>query len=1336
MRIPSNRPFHRPGKALAELRNRRRSLRFEQLELRALLDAASPIYGPFLNDNPTSLLTVTTNGQTSPAAIASTADARSPLHLLDAAGKPLDIPFNANTLIVGTATWCPHCHDFINWLRQPDVQSRLTGLDVVFTFGNESAQDKGSIYDPTWLQNEPGQVAFIDTSSTAKPTAFPEVYDPHAGNFTQASNAYDWINNWLASRGQSPISDAPLPEVSLLASANDQANQPTSTTIVHFQWSASSAKTESEQGASAPTAWETSTATPAVTAAVTVRYSPLADSIYGMADDGTALSAVHAVTSLPALTTIGSIADQFLSNHATDLGLTHPLQELVPLQVTSDQLGTTTIRYQQIYQGVPVYGSEVLLHLDENLQPCTANGRLLSEAAVDSAATFPQDQAIQLAKTLFLQQYGISNNDSVEVGYTDLYVLNAGLLNNTDDLDSHLAWEVQVAQPSAGTSEYYFFDAHSAQYLGQLSGTNSLSRTVVDCTYILAGGGYCGYQHVYDPTLNYYFGRREGHQPVGPNPFFSTTDVDNVYDMLGFVQNDVLLPKFGRDGGNARGGLINNDFYQFGDFTKASATVYAEISSPDLASSGAGFYYTFGSLFFCSGNAVPDVFGHEYGHSIPFFSHVNASGRNVGMLYQGESGALNESWADCFGEYFEYLYTGSYDWIMFENASFGFDRSLEDPTSVLQTRYGFSTPFPDHYYTSNYYSGTIDTGGTHINSTIPSKAFYLASEGGLFNGYQITGIGIDKAIQVWYRAVTQYYTETETFNGAYAGLVHAAIDLYGTNSNEVVQVKAALKAVELDLYHPAPGVTAPSSQVVARHIFYNNSSFDGNDPAANAADAGAMATDKQALLPGQTASFANYTNYSKGINGVMIDVAHLVDHTSTLSAADFEFHVGNSGDPSTWSLAPVAQSISFDGKEGRVKITWADNAIQNEWLQIRMKANANTGLVADDVFYFGNAIGETGNNPLDAVVDTLDEQAVHDHYGSPVAADNHYDINRDGAVDAADEAIVAVNHTGADPLAVNLVFRHTRTWDGGGADSNWTTAANWADDAAPLPADNLVFPAETAQQDSINDYPTGTVFGLIVVSGGSYQIQNNAILATSVEVQGNAVLTATLIVCDTLTIGSPAAAASSNTASESKADAAIMAANRQELPIVPKIAMTASLGNVIAQDQPSSLVTNVAATIPIADSDSIAVSSVSTPVLLAAYSSVTPQQESASKFQAYRIDTTANQIQHLAPAALRSASRTPSSWGIENPRASLVFEKPSNPESTFLPTRFAKPQLTGIDGDSNVHYAAMKSIFRDSQEGDFSKNMDFDLVYSHASNKKVKLFAKAVDELLGIERLS
>ena len=81
--------------------------------------------------------------------------------------------------------------------------------------------------------------------------------------------------------------------------------------------------------------------------------------------------------------------------------------------------------------------------------------------------------------------------------------------------------------------------------------------------------------------------------------------------------------------------------------------------------------------------------------------------------------------------------------------------------------------------------------------------------------------------------------------------------------------------------------------------------------------------------------------------------------------ADFEFRVGNNNQSGDWSGAPLPASITRrsgagTGGSDRVTLTWADGAIINTWLEVRVKATPATGLVNDNVFYFGNAIGETG----------------------------------------------------------------------------------------------------------------------------------------------------------------------------------------------------------------------------------------------------------------------------------------------------------------------------------------------------------------------------------------
>ena len=199
--------------------------------------------------------------------------------------------------------------------------------------------------------------------------------------------------------------------------------------------------------------------------------------------------------------------------------------------------------------------------------------------------------------------------------------------------------------------------------------------------------------------------------------------------------------------------------------------------------------------------------------------------------------------------------------------------------------------------------------------------------------------------------------------------------------------------------------------VVGRHVFYNNSYWD--TPSAEhptATDNDAIAADKTALLPGQTATAANYTSYSRGINGIMVDVASRPAGYTPV-AGDFTFRVGNDSDPAGagWTDAPVPVSVTrhdWQGVSGstRVKIVWDDYAIRSQWLEVTVLATP-LGLQSDDVFYFGNAPGEAGNTAANAEVSTTDlllarsnPQTFLDRAGITDA----YDFNRDSLVDTTD----------------------------------------------------------------------------------------------------------------------------------------------------------------------------------------------------------------------------------------------------------------------------------------------------------------------------------------------
>ncbi len=193
-----------------------------------------------------------------------------------------------------------------------------------------------------------------------------------------------------------------------------------------------------------------------------------------------------------------------------------------------------------------------------------------------------------------------------------------------------------------------------------------------------------------------------------------------------------------------------------------------------------------------------DVLGHEFSHGvIKSTSNLNS---------YCESGALGESFADIFGLMIQNYGTGILNWTIGEDVGYG-ERSLSDPTSINQSLFqatcgGTLQGQPAIYHGQNWYYGSCDHSGSHINDGVQNKWFYLLVRGGTFNNVTVGGIGIDKAACIAYKNVTQYLGSSSVYSDARAGSVLAASSLYGACSYELAQVKNAWAAVGVG--SPAP----------------------------------------------------------------------------------------------------------------------------------------------------------------------------------------------------------------------------------------------------------------------------------------------------------------------------------------------------------------------------------------------------------------------------------------------------------------------------------------------------------------------------------------------------
>ena len=203
------------------------------------------------------------------------------------------------------------------------------------------------------------------------------------------------------------------------------------------------------------------------------------------------------------------------------------------------------------------------------------------------------------------------------------------------------------------------------------------------------------------------------------------------------------------------------------------------------------------------------------------------------------------------------------------------------------------------------------------------------------------------------------------------------------------------------------------------HLFYNDSVHDGNGAAVTEDDFAAIDPTKEPLLFGGTATFVNVSGYDKGINGVFFDVPHLPDDGADITAADVMVMLGNDNMPDAWPIGPTPEAVGVlpdaaPGGGDRVFVTFPARAIVDTWARFTLKANANSGLLVDQDFFFGSVAADTGaafvgqGQFFGRAAEDMQSMADDDVLFMPATVDNPNDANRDGTVDAFDLQLVPV----------------------------------------------------------------------------------------------------------------------------------------------------------------------------------------------------------------------------------------------------------------------------------------------------------------------------------------
>jgi Zn-dependent metalloprotease len=192
-----------------------------------------------------------------------------------------------------------------------------------------------------------------------------------------------------------------------------------------------------------------------------------------------------------------------------------------------------------------------------------------------------------------------------------------------------------------------------------------------------------------------------------------------------------------------------------------------------------------------------DVVAHELTHGVTQYES--------NLFYYYQSGAINESFSDLWGEYYDQVGnvtsadTVGLKWLIGEDvAGLGALRSMINPPT-----YGD----PDKMSSANYYEGAGDNGGVHQNSGVNNKAVYQMVDGGTFNGRTVAALGWDKVGAIYYEANTNLLTSGADYSDLYRALQQACTNLVGQKgitAGDCAEVKDALDAVEMN-GQPAAG---------------------------------------------------------------------------------------------------------------------------------------------------------------------------------------------------------------------------------------------------------------------------------------------------------------------------------------------------------------------------------------------------------------------------------------------------------------------------------------------------------------------------------------------------
>jgi bacillolysin len=504
-------------------------------------------------------------------------------------------------------------------------------------------------------------------------------------------------------------------------------------------------------------------------------------------------------------------------------GVSPRLHGLMPALAFKDELGHSHVRLNRFFDGIPLFAEQVIAHFDDK------------GAVVDMTAnTLPALLDISTKPKISAEAAEKAAAKGFEVAPTS--VSSRLVIDKTDDGKFFLCHLVTLTN-EAGDKANVFVNAENGEVLQQLSFTEAngfVPDFRIKAKNDKAFAGIKGTAKADGETLE----AGEGNSIYLGKVKLNTTKSGDRYQLKDPTSGAETRDAKGGAGGSSSSSNVlytdnDNKWADAGDPAGDKPAVDAQyaaeqflqylkqvfdrdsldgkglklVSNVHVRRNYVNAYWDGSSMNYGDGdgrNAGPlvdkDVGSHEPMHGVTEFTS--------GLVYRNESGALNEAGSDVLGSaglsWFldgmkgskpEYYLIGEDCWT--PGTKGDALRYMDHPTKDKE---GSSDMYSRDNYKSRY-TGPQDGGGVHLNSGIANNFFYLLAEGGVNDTSKAEvkpGIGIEKALRIYYRAHTVYFTPNTTFAAARDAMIKAAGDLYGADSAEAKTTAVAWSAVGVE----------------------------------------------------------------------------------------------------------------------------------------------------------------------------------------------------------------------------------------------------------------------------------------------------------------------------------------------------------------------------------------------------------------------------------------------------------------------------------------------------------------------------------------------------------